>query len=100
MTQNCGNKRKPQRRLLNLALVGRALSTSASAHRGAVTPQGEYATDRTPLFSDTVEEPQTSTILSLPSHQKHIRHEVRPHDLASQVPVARASAAEDRQVDT
>lgn len=55
------------------------------ACRGAVTLHGDYATDRTSLFSDIVEEPQTSTILSLQNHQKHIRHEVRPHEFASQV---------------
>lgn len=55
------------------------------ACRGAVTPHGDYATDRTSLLSDTAEEPQTPTILSLQSHQKRIRHEVRPHEFASQV---------------
>lgn len=35
MTQNCGNERKPQRRLLNSAFAGHALSTSASVHLAA-----------------------------------------------------------------
>lgn len=62
----------------------RGPSSGVEACRGAVTPRGEYATDRSSLFSDIAEEPQSSTVLRLQSHQKRIRHEVRPHEFASQ----------------